>query len=79
MGLEDEVTLGVNGRVATITLNRPKQLNALTQPHYFQVAQYLRQVAEMEEVVVTLFTGTGRFFSAYGSHCFLWSGPHLTT
>jgi len=64
MALEDEVTLNVDGRVAIITLNRPKQLNAMTQPHYFRIGQYLREVAHMDDVVVTMLIGKGRFFSA---------------
>lgn len=62
--LEDEVRFEVRDWIAIITFNRPKQLNAMTQLHYFRVAKLLREIAQMDEIVVTLITGTGRFFSA---------------
>lgn len=64
MSLEEEVTLEVRGPIAIITLNRPKRLNALTRDHYFRLASLMQEVADMADVVVTVLTGTGRFFSA---------------
>ena len=62
--LEQDVTLDVKGSIAQITLNMPKKLNAMTQDHYYRLAQLMRQVAAMDEVYITILTGRGRFFSA---------------
>jgi len=62
--LEDEVTFEVKGKIAIIKLNQPKKLNALGQPQYFRLASLLREIAEKDEIVFTVLTGTGRFFSA---------------
>lgn len=61
---ESEVTLTLKAPIAIITLNRPKQLNALTQPHYYRLSNLLRQVAALDNIYVTVITGTGRYFSA---------------
>lgn len=53
-----------NGRVAIVTIDRQKKLNALTQNHYFRIAELLLDIAKMDEVVITVVTGKGRFFSA---------------
>lgn len=58
------VTLEVRGKVAIITLNIEKKLNAMTQDHYFRLSQLMREVAKREDVFVTVLTGKGRFFSA---------------
>ncbi|KAF1967362.1 ClpP/crotonase [Bimuria novae-zelandiae CBS 107.79] len=50
--------------VAIITLNQPKKLNALNQDGYFQLAVALREIAEREDIYITVLTGKGRFFSA---------------
>lgn len=53
-----------NGRVAIITIDRQKKLNALTQDHYFRIAELLLEIAKLDDVVITIVTGRGRFFSA---------------
>lgn len=53
-----------NGPIAVITLNKPNKLNALTKDEFYQLARTLQKVAEHDEVVATVLTGTGRFFSA---------------
>ena len=58
------VTLETKGKVAIITLNDPKKLNALNQDSYYQLAVYMNQVAKREDIYITVLTGTGRFFSA---------------
>ena len=58
------VTLQTRGRVAIITLNQPKKLNAMNQPAYYRLSCLLRDVAAMPDISVTVLTGTGRFFSA---------------
>jgi len=58
------VSVEYRGRVAIITINNQKQLNALTQDKYYQLATYLREIAEHDEVYITVLTGKGRYFSA---------------
>lgn len=52
------------GRVAVITINNAKKLNALTQMQYYDLATKLREVATHDEVYITLLTAKGRYFSA---------------
>lgn len=61
---EEAVTLTTHNRIAIITLNNPKELNAMTQDYYYRLSCLLRQVADMPNITITLLTGTGRFFSA---------------
>ncbi|KAI9677669.1 MAG: hypothetical protein M1817_006624 [Caeruleum heppii] len=60
----EPVTLEYRGKVAIITLNNPKKLNALNADIYYHIAELLREIANRGEIYITLFTGTGRFFSA---------------
>lgn len=62
--LQREVTLTYKGTVAIITLNRTKKLNAMTQQHYYRISCLLREVAANPDSIITVLTGTGRFFSA---------------
>ncbi|KAK4552273.1 dodecenoyl-CoA isomerase [Recurvomyces mirabilis] len=62
--MSDVVSVKYNGRIAVITLDRPKKLNALTKDAFFQLSKCLREVDEVEEVVITIIVGRGRFFSA---------------
>lgn len=58
------VTLSVQGNIATITLNRPKALNALTLNDYQLLADLMRRAASDDAVVATVIKGTGKYFSA---------------
>ncbi|KAJ3181143.1 hypothetical protein HDU85_003848 [Gaertneriomyces sp. JEL0708] len=60
----DTLSYAVENGVATITLNRPAQLNAITQKMYEELPIAFRRAAEDPAVVVTVLTGTGRFFSS---------------
>lgn len=64
--LDNEIKFSTahNGRTAIITIDRQKKLNALTQDHYFRIAELLNDIAKMDDVVITILTGRGRFFSA---------------
>lgn len=62
--VEKEVTLQIKGRIGIITLNRPSKLNAITQAHYYRLSCLLRTLASDPNTVITVLTGTGRFFSA---------------
>lgn len=52
------------GRVAILTIDNDKKLNALTQLQYYDLAQKLREVATHDEVYITVLIGKGRYFSA---------------
>lgn len=60
----NEVTLETKGKIAIITLNIEKKLNAMNQDNYFRLATLMHEVAAMDEITVTVLTGNGRFFSA---------------
>lgn len=53
------VTLEIKGKVAVITIDNESKLNALNQDGYYQLASYMREVAEKDEVFITLLTGKG--------------------
>jgi len=58
------VTLTKKGRIAIITLNQPKKLNAMNMDAYYRLSCLMRDVAKMDDIRITVLTGTGRFFSA---------------
>ncbi|KAJ6784229.1 hypothetical protein PWT90_01807 [Aphanocladium album] len=58
------INLEYRGRVALITIDNQKKLNALTQAYYYEIAQSLREIEKHDEVVVTVIMGKGRYFSA---------------
>jgi Delta3-Delta2-enoyl-CoA isomerase len=58
------VTMSKKGRIAIITLNQPKKLNAMNQDAYYRLSCLLQDVAKMDDISITVLTGTGRFFSA---------------
>lgn len=59
--MSSTVTLEYKGKIAIITIDNEKKLNALTQDGYYQLATYMREVAEREEVYITILTGKGKF------------------
>lgn len=61
---DKSVTVEYNGRIAVITIDNQKKLNAMTQDQYYIIAKLLREVATHDEVFVTVLTGKGTFFSA---------------
>ena len=63
--MSDSVQLTYHGRIALITLNQPKKLNALSQDLYYQLACHMREVATRDDIFITILTGKGRYFSAY--------------
>lgn len=60
----DPITLAVEGKIAIITLNQPKKLNALSQDLYYSLSCLMREVAARKDIYITILTGTGRYFSA---------------
>jgi 2-(1,2-epoxy-1,2-dihydrophenyl)acetyl-CoA isomerase len=62
----DELLAHVEDGVATLTLNRPKQRNALTEPMFIGLAQVLRDVAGVPDVGALILTGASDAFCAGG-------------
>jgi enoyl-CoA hydratase/carnithine racemase len=60
----DQVLVGVDGRVATITLNRPEQRNPLSATMLRDLASAFRWCRDEPEVRVVVLTGAGRVFCA---------------
>lgn len=58
------ITFAQKGRIAIITLNQPQKLNALNPDGYYRLSCLLQDVAKMDDISITVLTGTGRFFSA---------------
>jgi peroxisomal 3,2-trans-enoyl-CoA isomerase len=52
------------GRLAIITIDNQKKLNALDQSGYYDLAQAMLEIATHDEVFITLLIGKGRYFSA---------------
>lgn len=61
---EDPVLYEVADHVATITLNRPDRMNAISVPMLRQLAARLAQADLDEDVRVVILTGAGRAFCA---------------
>lgn len=61
---EDGILVEYKGKVAIITLNQPKKLNALNQDLYYKLAVAMHEVAERDDIYITVLTGKGRYFSA---------------
>lgn len=58
------IHFGVEGRVATITLNRPKRLNAIDDHMPAEITAAVRLAEEDNAVHVVVVTGSGRAFSS---------------
>jgi enoyl-CoA hydratase len=58
------IEYSVDGRVATVTLNRPEKLNAITPGLQRELLVALRRAADDEEVRVAIVRGAGRGFCA---------------
>lgn len=62
----DKVNVTVNGRVATVEMNRPEALNALDTDLIKGLVCKLKEISESDEVDIVVLTGKGRAFSAGG-------------
>ena len=61
----DQITLGVDDHgVALVTLNRPEQLNALSQALIAGLTKALKYAAAEDSVMAVVLTGKGKAFSA---------------
>ena len=52
------------GRIATLTFNRPEKRNPLNEEIVLELEELLHQVRDDKDVRVLIFTGTGNTFSA---------------
>lgn len=66
------ITLSIDNAIATITLNRPEKLNALTIPMLTQLEGITAELEQNREVRVVLLTGSGRAFCV-GADIHAWS------
>jgi enoyl-CoA hydratase len=64
----DYSTLAITceGRVATVALNRPESLNAVSDDMHHELSRVFHQLADDKEVGVVVLTGKGKAFSAGG-------------
>src|SRR5260370_35366844 len=63
---EDVILTSIEGRIATLTLNRPDRLNALSPELLTQSIETLTRWEADPEVAVVVVTGAGRAFCAGG-------------
>ena len=63
---EDVILTSIEGRVATLTLNRPDRLNALSPELLAKSIETLTQWEADSEIAVVVLTGAGRAFCAGG-------------
>jgi len=61
---QNGILVEYRAKVAIITLNQPKKLNALNGDLYYQLAKTMHEVAAREDIYITVLTGNGHFFSA---------------
>ena len=61
---DSTVTYAVDGNVARIALNRPDRHNALTDPMFDEVVEFLRRASADDDVKVVVLRGNGPSFSA---------------
>ncbi|TRX91339.1 hypothetical protein FHL15_007761 [Xylaria flabelliformis] len=62
--MADAVKVTYSGRIATITIDNDKKLNALNLEGYYAIAKALREIAVRDDIYITILTGKGRYFSA---------------
>ncbi|KAJ4469487.1 ClpP/crotonase-like domain-containing protein [Lentinula edodes] len=58
------LSVNISDRIATITLNRPKSYNAITVEDYDAFANALREIDRRDDVLVTVWQATGKWFCA---------------
>ncbi|KAL4894143.1 ClpP/crotonase-like domain-containing protein [Aspergillus ambiguus] len=61
---QNPITVHQRGNIAVVTINRPRKLNSLNQDHYYRLGECFREIDRRKDVLITVLTGTGRFFSA---------------
>ncbi|KAF5027881.1 hypothetical protein F66182_22 [Fusarium sp. NRRL 66182] len=64
MAEESTLDLEYRGRVAVLTINNERKLNAFNAAQYYHLSQKLREIAKHDEVFITVILAKGRYFSA---------------
>jgi enoyl-CoA hydratase/carnithine racemase len=64
---DEAVTLAIDGTTATLTLNRPDTMNAMSQEMMSALDCHVTALAERNDIRVVIITGMGRAFSAGGN------------
>lgn len=62
--MTDSILLQREGRVATLTINRPERRNAIDGAMYIALAEALREADADDAISVVLLTGAGGYFTA---------------
>lgn len=62
----DKVKVRVNGRVATVEMNRPESLNALDVDMIKGLVSTFKEISDSDDIDIVVLTGNGRGFSAGG-------------
>jgi enoyl-CoA hydratase/carnithine racemase len=62
--MPEELLYGVDGAIATVTLNAPQRMNTISGPMLRQLTEALVKANEDRDVRVVILTGTGRAFCA---------------
>ncbi len=65
------LTVDIKERIATVTLSRPKQLNALDHGLHVELTRVMDDLAEDNNARVVVLTGAGRAFSSGGDINFM--------
>ena len=60
-----ELVVTREGRVATVTLNRPEALNAVSDEMHHELARVFNQLADDKEINVVVLTGSGKIYQLY--------------
>ncbi|RRJ82805.1 enoyl-CoA hydratase [Aestuariirhabdus litorea] len=76
--MASELTLNIENRIATISLNRPEKLNALTTDGFLEFSSSLEALSYDPDVSVVVVTGQGRAFCAGGDVAAMATGEEFT-
>jgi len=64
--VNNDILVDLDGRVATVSLNRPEKLNAVTPEHFRRLTAIMGELSADTQVRVAIITGVGRAFCAGG-------------
>lgn len=62
----EKVIVKVDGRVATVEMNRPEALNALDKEMLTGLVQALKEINDSDDIDIVVLTGNGKAFSSGG-------------
>lgn len=65
--MSSPITVEYKGRIAVVTIDNDKKLNALNMDGYYDLSKAMREVAAHDEVTITVLTGQGILY--YKSNC----------